>query len=495
MRIVQICSEAVPFAKTGGLADVTGALSKALVELGHDVTLILPNYARLLAKNKMESMPIANSFEIPSGDRRVLISLRQTHMPDSEVRVVLVDQPEFFDHDGIYQEPQSKADYADNAARFTAFPRAALEAVARLDLRPDIVQAHDWQTGLVPALLEAQYRQWVPAMQRTAAIMTLHNMAFQGAYPADTMPLTGLGYEYFNWKQMEFWKQVNLLKTGIVFADLINTVSPTYAREIQTPEFGHGLDGVLCDRAADLTGILNGIDSHEWNPSVDSHLPAKYDIESLNVGKVECKRALQQRVGLPLRADVPLFGLVSRMSWQKGFDLIGACADRLLERDVQVVILGNGQQEYEELCRSLAIKYPQKARAVIGYDESLAHQIEAGSDMFLMPSKFEPCGLNQMYSMAYGTLPIVRATGGLADSVVGATSETLASGTATGFSFRDHEPEQLWQQLDWSLKLFDDKPAWRRVQRAGMSRDWSWSRSAREYVALYERALARRANR
>ena len=494
MRIVQICSEAVPFAKTGGLADVTGALSKALVELGHDVTLILPNYSRFLAKNNVESRPIGESFDIPLGDRRVGISLRQTQMPGSDVRVVLVDQPEFFDRDGIYQEPHSKADYADNAARFTAFPRAALEAVARLDLRPEIIQAHDWQTGLVPALLEAQYRKWVPAMERTAAIMTLHNMAFQGAYPAETMPLTGLGYEYFNWKQMEFWKQVNLLKTGIVFADLINTVSPTYAREIQTPEFGHGLDGVLRDRAADLTGILNGIDSHEWNPSLDSHLPAKYDIDSLDVGKVECKRALQQRVGLPQRADVPLFGLVSRMSWQKGFDLIGACADRLLERDVQVVILGNGQPEYEELCRHLAAKYPQKARAVIGYDESLAHQIEAGSDMFLMPSKFEPCGLNQMYSMAYGTLPIVRATGGLADSVVGATAETLANGTATGFSFHDHHPEQFWQQLDWSLRLFADKPAWHRVQRAGMSRDWSWSRSAREYVELYERALARRSN-
>ena len=263
----------------------------------------------------------------------------------------------------------------------------------------------------------------------------------------------------------------------------------------QTPEFGHGLDGVLCDRAADLTGILNGIDSHEWNPAVDAHLPAKYDIESLDVGKVECKRALQQRLKLPQRADVPLFGLVSRMSWQKGFDLIGACADRLLERDVQLVILGNGQPEYEELCRNLATKYPQKARAVIGYDESLAHQIEAGSDLFLMPSKFEPCGLNQMYSMAYGTPPIVRATGGLTDSVIGATSETLANGTATGFSFRDHEPDQFWQQLDWSLKLFADKPVWRRIQRAGMSRDWSWSRSAREYVALYERAMARRANR
>lgn len=495
MRIVQICSEAVPFAKTGGLADVTGALSKALVELGHEVTLILPNYSRYMAKSGIDSEPIGEPFEIPLGDRRVLIWLRRSQMPGSNVSVVLVDQPEFFDREGIYQEPQSKADYPDNAARFTAFPRAALEAVARLDLKPDIIQAHDWQTGLVPALLEAQFRQWVPALQHTATVMTLHNMAFQGTYPAETMPLTGLGLEYFNWKQMECWGQLNLLKAGIVFADLVNTVSPTYAREIQTPEFGHALDGVLRDRAADLTGILNGIDSHEWNPSVDPHLPANYDSNSLDTGKAECKRALQQMVDLPVRADVPLFGLVSRMSWQKGFDLIGACADRLLERDVQVVILGNGQPEYEDLCREMAEKHPQKVRAVIGYDEALAHWIEAGSDIFLMPSKFEPCGLNQMYSMAYGTLPIVRATGGLADSVIGATPETLVDGTATGFSFRDHEPEQFWQQLDWALKLFADKPVWRRLQQAGMSRDWTWTRSAREYVNLYERALARRANR
>ena len=494
MRIVQICSEAVPFAKTGGLADVTGALSKALVELGHEVTLILPNYVRFLAKSGVQSESVGDVFEIPLGDRRVLVSLRRTRMPGANVDVLLVDQPEFFDRDGIYQEPQSKADYPDNPSRFMGFSRAALEAVARLDLKPDIIQAHDWQTGLVPALLDTQFRQWVPALQHTASIMTLHNMAFQGTYSADTMPLTGLGFEYFNWKQLECWGRLNLLKTGIVFAELINTVSPTYACEIQTPDFGHALDGVLRDRTADLTGILNGIDPQEWNPSVDPHLPAKYDIHSLDVGKAECKRALQQRLELPQRADVPLFGLVSRMSWQKGFDLIGACSDRLLERDVQVVVLGNGEPKYEELCRQMAAKYPDKVRVIIGYDEALAHGIEAGSDMFLMPSKFEPCGLNQMYSMAYGTPPIVRATGGLADSVIGATPETLVDGTATGFSFRDHEPEQFWQQLDWSLKLFADKPVWRRLQQAGMSRDWSWSRSAREYVALYEQARARRAN-
>ncbi len=492
MRIVQVCSEAVPFAKTGGLADVAGALSKALAELGHEVTLILPLYSPFLAKSGVAIEPIGETFEIPLGDQSVRIQLQRTQMPGSRVDVVLVDQPEFYDRGGLYQDPKTKADYSDNPERFIAFSRAALEAVARLKLKPDVIQAHDWQTALVMPLLEAQFRQWVPDLQRTAAVMTLHNMTFQGAYTSDVMPLTGLGWEFYNWKQFECWGRVNFLKAGIVFADQLCTVSPTYSREIQTAEFGHGLDGVLRDRSADLTGILNGIDPHEWSPSVDPHLPASYDIKSLETGKPTCKRALQERVQLPVRADVPLLGMVSRMSWQKGFDLIGVCASRLLERDVQVVFLGNGQPEYEDLCRHLASAHPNMVRAVVGYDESLAHLIEAGSDMFLMPSKFEPCGLNQMYSMAYGTLPVVRATGGLADSVIGATPETLNDRTANGFSFRDHDPDQLWQQLDAALKLFADKPAWRRLQRSGMSRDWSWNRSAREYVSLYEKALARR---
>lgn len=492
MRIVQISSEAVPFAKTGGLADVAGSLSKALAELGHEVTLILPLYSRFLAKCGATCEPIGEPFEIPLGDRRVRIQLQRTRMPGSSVQVVLVNQPEFYDRGGLYQDPQTKADYPDNPERFITLSRAALEAAARLQLKPDVVQAHDWQTALVMPMLENQFRQWVPDLRRTAAIMTLHNMAFQGAFPSDVMPLTGLGWEFYNWKQLECWGRVNFLKGGIVFADEVCTVSPTYSHEIQTAEFGHGLDGALRDRSAFLTGILNGIDPHEWSPAVDPHLPVRYDLESLEVGKPACKCALQERVQLPVRDDVPLLGMVSRMSWQKGFDLIGVCASRLLERDVQVVFLGNGQPEYEDLCRHLASAHPHKVRAVIGYDEALAHLIEAGSDMFLMPSKFEPCGLNQMYSMAYGTPPIVRATGGLADSVVGATPETLLNGTATGFSFHDHDPDQLWQQLDAALKLFADKPRWRRLQRSGMSRDWSWNRSAREYVALYAEALARR---
>ena len=493
MRIVQISSEAVPFAKTGGLADVAGALSKALAELGHEVTLILPLYSRFLAKNGFEIQPVGDGFEIPLGKGRVWIQLKQAQMPGSSVNVVFVDCPEFFDRSGLYQDPVTKADYADNAERFITFCRAALEAVARLQLKPDVIHAHDWQTGLVMALLEAQFRDWVPDLRRTAAIFTLHNMAFQGAYPAATMPLTGLGWEYFTWTRMEAWNQVNLLKTGINFADQLSTVSPTYSREIQTADFGHGLDGVLQDRTADLTGILNGIDPHEWSPSVDSHLPARYDFDSLGTGKVTCKRTLQELLKLPVRGDVPLLSMVTRMTWQKGFDLMGVCASRLLERDVQLVFLGNGQPEYEDLCRHLASAHPQKVRAVIGYDEALSHLIEAGSDMFLMPSKFEPCGLNQMYSMAYGTPPIVRATGGLADSVVGATQETLNNGTATGFVFYEHNPDRLWEQIDWALRLFADQPVWRGIQRAGMSRDWSWNRSAREYVTLYEKALARRA--
>ena len=345
MRIVQVCSEAVPFAKTGGLADVTGSLSKTLSELGHEVTLILPLYTRFLAKNGFTAEPVGAAFEIPLGDRSVSIQLHRTQMPGCRVDVVLVEHAEFYDREGLYQDPETKADYRDNPERFIAFSRAALEAVARLKLKPDVIQAHDWQTALVLVLLEAQFREWVPELRRTAAIMTLHNMAFQGTYPSEVMPLTGLGWEFYNWRQLECWGRVNLLKAGILFADQICTVSPTYSREIQTAEFGHGLDGVLRNRSADLTGILNGIDPQEWSPSVDPHLPARYDIDSLEPGKPTCKRVLQERLQLPLRADVPLLGMVSRMSWQKGFDLIGVCASRLLERDVQLVFLGNGQPE------------------------------------------------------------------------------------------------------------------------------------------------------
>lgn len=492
MRIVQVCSEAVPFAKTGGLADVTGSLSKALAELGHSMTLILPLYSRFVAKTGVPLQPLGGPFEIPLGDRRVLIELKTCSLPGSDVQVVFVDQPGFFDRDGLYQDPRTKGDYSDNAERFISFSRAALEAVARLDLKPDVLQAHDWQTGLVMPLLAIQFREWVPELRRTAAVMTLHNLAFQGTFPPDVMPLTGLGWEYYNWKQMESWGQLNLLKSGIVFADQICTVSPTYSREIQSPEFGNGLDGVLRERAADFCGVLNGIDPNEWNPSLDSRIPATYNVDSLDTGKAECKRALQRKLNLAERPDVPLLSMVSRMTWQKGFDLIGVCAPRLLERDVQLVFLGNGQPEYEALCRNLAAERPDKVRAIIGYDETLSHWIEAGSDIFLMPSKFEPCGLNQMYSMAYGTPPIVRATGGLADSVIGATPETLIDGTATGFVFQDHDGDQFWQQLDWALKLFADKPTWRRLQRAGMTRDWSWARSAREYVSVFEKAIAQR---
>ena len=492
MRIVQVCSEAVPFAKTGGLADVAGALCKALADLGHEVTLILPLYTQFLEQSGATLQSVGEGFEIPLGDRQIRIQLRRTQMPGTRVDVILVDQPDLFNRGGLYQDPVTKADYSDNPERFIAFSRAALEAVARLKLKPDVIQAHDWQTALVMALLEAQFRQWVPELRHTAAIMTLHNMTFQGAYSPNVMPLTGLGWEFYNWKQLECWGRLNFLKAGIVFADQLCTVSPTYSREIQTPEFGHGLDGVLRDRAADLSGILNGIDPQEWSPAVDPHLPERYDCDSLETGKRTCKRALQARLRLPVRDEVPLLGMVSRMSWQKGFDLIGVCASRLLERDVQLVFLGNGQPEYEELCRHLAAAHPHKVCAVIGYDEVLAHLIEAGSDLFLMPSKFEPCGLNQMYSMAYGTLPIVRETGGLADSVVGATPANLVEGMANGFSFRDHDPDQLWQQLDWALQLFTDKSGWRQLQRTGMSRDWSWKRSAGEYVSLFEKGLSRR---
>jgi len=306
------------------------------------------------------------------------------------------------------------------------------------------------------------------------------------------MLLTALDWKYFNWKQMEFYNQLNLLKTGIVFADVVTTVSPTYAREIQTPEFAYGLDGVLRSRRDDLVGILNGVDTKIWNPQTDPALPANYSIVDVEEGKRACKRKLQEEFGLPVREDVPLFAMISRLTDQKGLDLIAQGADMLLARDLQLCVLGNGEAKYQDLLVELSKRSPEKVTVRIGFDEALAHRIEAGADLFLMPSRFEPCGLNQMYSLIYGTVPVVRAVGGLADSVVDASPDNLAHGTATGFSFSEYSADALVKTIDRALALYGNKPEWLRLVRSGMNQDWSWRRSALQYVRVYEKALTRR---
>jgi starch synthase len=492
MRILVASSEVAPFSKTGGLADVAASLPKALAQAGHDVSIVTPLYPQELQRwsHGIPLEPTGAAVEVRIADRAVTARILRSHLPGSTAAVYLLDQPGYYDRAGLYQERPDK-DYRDNSERFIFFSRAVIETARVLGLQPDIIHANDWQTGLIPALvrIEASHS---PEFSRTATVFTIHNLAFQGQFWHWDMLLTGLEWQYFNWRQMEYFGQLNLMKTGIVFADIVTTVSPTYAREIQTPEFGCGMNGVLTSRRDDLVGILNGVDTEIWNPATDPHLAERYNATTVAQGKPVCKAHLQQRLGLPVRMDVPLYGLISRLTHQKGLDLICQCATELTSLDLQLAFLGSGEAAFEQQLLALAAEAPHKVSVTIGYDEVLSHEIEAGADVFLMPSRYEPCGLNQMYSLVYGTVPIVRAVGGLADSVVDATETTLSNGTANGFSFYDYRSEVLFRQVCRAYGLFHDQITWRQLQRTGMERDWSWNRSATEYLNVYQRAQLKR---
>jgi starch synthase len=413
--------------------------------------------------------------------------------------VFFVDHPGYFDRDdpaagrGLYQQAMPggyKADYPDNAERFTFLSRAALEAIPALGFVPDIVHANDWQTGLVPVFLDEVFRDR-PEYARTRSVFTVHNIAYQGMFPRDVMRLTGLPGYLFNHEQLEFYGHLNFLKAGVVYADAVNTVSPTYAREILTPEYGCGLEGVLRGHAGKLSGILNGVDYDAWNPAADPHLAAAYDADTVFDRKPANKAELQRQYGLPADPDRPVLGMVARLVSQKGIDLVLSAAPGFLDLGCQMVFLGEGDPEFHHQLTGFRAKHPQQVGVHIGYSDALAHRIEAGADLFLMPSRYEPSGLNQLYSMRYGTPPVVRATGGLADSVVGATEDTLLAGTATGFVFRDYTAHALYETVRWALYLLRDRPAdFRQVVRTAMGQDWSWDRSAAEYEALYRKLLA-----
>lgn len=489
LRIVVTSSEAAPFSKSGGLADVTPALSKSLATLGHEVTMVIPYHQQAPEVRNGTCPPIHDTgitFSVPVGNRRITAAVHWSTLPDSRVRVLLIGQPYFFDRPGLYQS--NGHDYEDNCERFCFFSRAVVECCRRLVLQPDVIHANDWQTALIPALLEVERRD-DPVFANTGSVLTIHNLAFQGAFDHDSMPLTGLDWQYYNYRQMEARGGLNLLKSGIAFANKLTTVSPTYAAEIQTPDAGCGLDPALCFRSEDLSGILNGIDSETWNPATDSLIDSNYDASSVAVGKPKCKAFLQNRMGLPVRNDVPIFSVISRMTDQKGFDLIAASADKMLQNDIQLVVLGTGEARYESMFRDLMERYPEKVSAHIGFDESLAHQIEAGSDVFLMPSRFEPCGLNQMYSLAYGTIPLVRKVGGLADSVVDSTTQTLTDDSATGIVFTEYDQADYYAAFERALALYLDAAQRQQVVHRGMSNDSSWAGSSQKYVAVYRSAL------
>lgn len=472
--VLQIASEALPFAKTGGLADVLGALPSALARLGWDVTLVMPKY-----RGVPDGTSVAR-FAVTVGGFSREVGFESVSMPDG-ARAILVRCDELYDRDGIYGV--GTTDYADSPLRFSFLVRAAFEFAARVGAPPAVVHAHDWQAGLAPVYLKTIYADH-PVLGGTPSVMTIHNLAYQGLFEADWLPRIDLGWDQFTVDRMEYWNRISLLKGGINAADVITTVSSRYAVEIQTPEFGFGFDGILRARQADLVGILNGIDQAEWDPARDRFLPRPFSAEDLE-GKRAAKSEVLTRYGLPVSETTmarPLVGMVSRMVDQKGLDLLASLGDELTRLDASFVILGTGEPRYQDFWRTLAAAHPDRIGARIGFDEGLAHLIEGGADLFLMPSRFEPSGLNQMYSMRYGTVPVVHAVGGLADTVT----------PKTGFVFDEYTPAALLACLRRALEVFRDSRKWRALQKAGMARDFSWDRSAKEYVKIYDRVLKQR---
>ena len=488
MRVLQVASEATPFAKTGGLADVMGGLPRALAHLGCDVTLVMPAYREVFAKGlPLEGTGLA--FDVPVGTRLLPARILRCRLPESRVEVLLVANDDCFDRPELYGGAD---DYGDNAERFIFFSRAVLEAAIRQEQPFDILHCHDWQAGLVPAYRSLLYHQ-AAAVQRARTVMTIHNMAYQGLFWHWDMLLTGLDWTYFNWQQMEFYGQLNLLKTGIVFADRITTVSPTYAREIQQPPGGCGLEGVLASRSDVLTGIVNGIDTEAWDPRTDRHIPRPYSEDDFADGKYAARVALAARLGHAAPDPRPLVACVGRLVDQKGIDLVVELLGRLGGGGrARFVVLGTGVPAIEDALRRVAASFPGTIDVVIGFDEGLAHLVQAAADIMLVPSRFEPCGLTQLYALRYGTLPLVRSTGGLVDTVVDTTPETLRDGTASGFTFDAIDSVALEHALSRALDAHADRDLWTGLVRRVMRQDWSWDTSARDYLAVYERALAGR---
>ena len=467
-----VASEAAPFAKTGGLADVVGSLPAALKKLGHEVAVLLPRYAAVdlkAARRVYDTLPVW----LPPA--RYDTSL---YLVERETPFYFLDCPPLYDRPGLYGE--DGLDYPDNHIRFAVLAQAAL-AFSRRVWRPDILHGHDWQAGLAPAYLRTVYGN-DPTFMGMRSLFTIHNLGYHGLFPAAALNSIGLGgTEEFRPDGLEFFGKVCYIKGGLNYADALNTVSPTYAREIQTPEYGFGLDGVLRARSQVLSGILNGVDYGEWNPETDPLIAARYSSSDLS-GKRVCKQDLVNTFGLPSEAmDAPLIGIVSRFTSQKGADLVAEATDGMVAEGYYMVALGAGEPQYEELFQTMAARHPNRIAVRVGYDNRLAHQIEAGADLFLMPSRYEPCGLNQIYSLKYGTVPVVRATGGLDDTIE----------PGTGFKFSHYSAGALVEALRAAREAFADPEVWRTTMRAGMAKDFSWGVSAAEYARLYERLRAR----
>lgn len=489
LNVLFLSSEVEPFAKTGGLADVSGALPKAVKRLGNEIRVMMPRYGSINERRShLHAMLRLNEVSVPVDRKRYQASVRSSFIVDNhtKVQVYFLDNPPLFGRHGIYIHPDTKKDYPDNDARFTFFARGVLEVLKVMGWQPHIIHCNDWPTGLVPAYLKTLYRD-DPFYRDTKTVFTIHNMAYQGVFPGSSFAKTLLPFGAFSGKGVEAFGNLNFLKAGLVYSDALTTVSEKYAREIQSSdEYGCGLQGVVRKRREDLVGILNGVDYTVWDPAVDRLIPQRYDMRSLDL-KIENKKVLCEQLGLPFDRSIPLIGIISRLAGQKGFDLIGKAMDSLMQLDLQLAVLGTGEKQYHDMFTKAARKYPRKLAVRLTFNEELAHLIEAGGDMFLMPSRYEPCGLNQIYSLRYATVPIVRATGGLDDTVEDFHPSSLRG---TGFKFKKYDGAELVKSVKRALRVFGNDGAWRALMKNGMVKDFSWESSARKYVHLY-RSLAK----
>lgn len=486
LKVLLISSEAVPFAKVGGLADVTGSLGKELTESGVDVRVAIPKYNEVY--QNIEKFGIS-----PINQKQITVSLENEEengtIEEYELHGVhyyFVDKPEYFRRDGIYMDEQTKQDFSDNLKRFVYFSKAVLEAAKVFDFQPDIVHSHDWQTGLIPVYMKTIYKL-DSFYRQSKVVFTVHNLAYQGIFPVEQFTITGLDWKYFTINGLEYYGHINLMKGGVVFSDKTTTVSETYALEIQTPEFGNGLEGVMGDKFnyGNLVGIVNGVDYEEWDPSHDIHLKDKYGI-NYTFETIEDKQKIKNQfltengISKP-DPKTPLVGIISRLVDQKGWDIIFEVIDQLMGENIYFAILGTGKYEYENRLKTIKNNYPDKTIISIGFDIPTSHYIEAASDIYLMPSRFEPCGLNQLYSMRYGTVPLVRDTGGLADTV---------KDGKTGFKFEKYNPDHLMDTFRKALDKFRNQPdKWRKIMETAMKEDWSWTKSTKKYKELYAKLV------
>jgi starch synthase len=485
LNVLLLSSEVEPFAKTGGLADVSSALPKSIKSLDHEVRIMMPRYGSINEhKCQLHEMIRLKDIPVPLGSKQMLASVRSSFLANthSKVQVYFLDNHSLFGRSGLYVHPETKKDYSDNDDRFFFFARGVLEVLKRLGWKPDIIHCNDWPTGLVPVYMKTLYKN-DPFYKGTRTVFTVHNMAYQGVFPKSSFGKTGLPVQVLSEKGIESDGKINLLKAGLVFSDAITTVSERYAKEIQGAEFGCGLQDILRRRKNSLTGILNGIDYSIWDPATDESIPHKYEFKTLDL-KLDNKKALLQRMGLPYHETIPVVGMVSRLAEQKGIDILMDVFDEMMRIPLQFVVLGVGEKRYHDFFAKAQKQYPRQFAVDLAFDSDLAHLVEAGSDMFLMASRYEPCGLNQMYSLKYGTVPIVRATGGLDDTV---EDFIPATRKGTGFKFKSYKGDDLLKAVKRAVGTFADQVAWRKIVKNGMGKDFSWESSARKYVRLYRK--------